>query len=330
MRVSREQFRNRVLEFLWRQWSALGFAGGDPATERWIIDPEALLWITTRLGREPRLFDEVFDWLDINGSFINLQRLKTLGQRIGDAGVLAAMAEHLSRRTVHAKWKVFARKTTGSRVPELLFPGIPSVRAPDEIFARHGWLRGPVRFRHLSQSPDPRRPTNLLLQLRALFGLQARAEVMAYLLAQESGHAGEMARRLGYFPRTLQSTLNDLARSGQVEFHREGLEKRFQLRHDDWRFLHAGSTGPGTHFMGYPRWVDWVDGFEALEAVARFLDRPELEKASPELRAIEMRAAVEALDPGWVRQNIRIPPGAAAEDQVQAVIHGVLGFLQSA
>lgn len=181
-----------------------------------MLDPEALLLATTSLGRDPRLFDEVLDWLNTNGQFINLQRLQNLGQRFGDLTVLRAMAAHLARRSVHAKWKTLLREEPTAAEAQPLFPGVPVFGSPDELFARHGWQRDPVKLRQLSQPADPHRPTNFLIKLRALFGMQARAEVMAYLLAEESGHPGEMAVRLAYFPRTLQTTLNDLARSGHL------------------------------------------------------------------------------------------------------------------
>ena len=53
-----------------------GHVSGDDV---WIIDPEALLLFTCTLGRhEPRLFDEVLDWLQENGRFINILRLKRI------------------------------------------------------------------------------------------------------------------------------------------------------------------------------------------------------------------------------------------------------------
>lgn len=181
MNASRERFHELVLGFLWRQWSALGVAGHSRPSDQWIIDPEALLLATTSFGREPRLFDEVLDWLNINGQFINLQRLQNLGQRFGDLSVLRAMAAHLARRSVHSKWKTLLREEPATAKPELLFPAAPIFASPDQLFAQRGWLRGPVNLRQLSQPTDPHQPTNLLVKLRALFGMQARAEVMAYL-----------------------------------------------------------------------------------------------------------------------------------------------------
>jgi hypothetical protein len=328
MNASREHFQEHVLGFLWRQWSALGVAGQSQPVDRWMLDPEALLLATTSMGRDPRLFDEVLDWLNTNGQFINLQRLQNLGQRFGDLTVLRAMAAHLARRSVHAKWKTLLREKIPAADSRRLFPEVPLIGSPDELFAGHGWLRGPVKLRQLSQPADPNRPTNFLIKLRALFGMQARAEVMAYLLAVESGHPGEMAVRLAYFPRTLQTTLNDLARSGHLESRREGQEKRFWLRRDDWRFLLTWAAGADESAPEFPRWVDWASRFIALESVARFLDRPDLERASPAVQAIELRACLDTLDSAFLRENIHIPPGATGAAYVEAVLDDLLRILK--
>ena len=328
MNASRDRFQDHVLGFLWRQWSALGVAGQSHPVDCWMIDPEALLLATTSLGRDPRLFDEVLDWLNINGQFINLQRLQNLGQRFGELTVLRAMAAHLARRSVHSKWKTLLREKSPVADSRLLFPGVPVIGSPDELFARHGWLRGPVKLRQLSQPADPHRPTNFLIKLRALFGMQARAEVMAYLLAVESGHPGEMAERLAYFPRTLQTTLNDLARSGHLQSRREGHEKRFWLRRDDWRFLLTWTAGAGECAPEFPRWVDWASLFIALESVARFLNRSDLERASPAVQAIELRACLDTLAPAFLRENIHVPPGATGAGYVEAVLGDLLRILK--
>ena len=75
----RDEFQELLLDFLWRQWSALGVAGHAKHSDPWIIDPEALLLITCTLGRhDPRLFDEMLDWVKTNGTFINTLRLKRI------------------------------------------------------------------------------------------------------------------------------------------------------------------------------------------------------------------------------------------------------------
>ena len=111
LKTFKEEYQELLVNFLWRQWSALGVAGQSGAEDVWIIDPEALLLLTCTLGRcEPRLFDEVLDWLQENGRFINVNRLKRLLAREKFAGerVLATVAGVLAKGTEATKWKLLA------------------------------------------------------------------------------------------------------------------------------------------------------------------------------------------------------------------------------
>ena len=353
MDVSKEKFRELILAFLWRQWSALGVAGVSQTADNWLIDPEALLLATTSLGREARLFDEVMDWLNLHGQFVNIQRLQNLSQRFGGVTVLQGMAAHLAQRSVHSKWKTLLREATGEPgVAKGLFPGVPVIGAKDELFARYGWLRGPIHLRGLSRPIDPHRPSSFLIKLRALFGMQARAEIIAYLLAKESGSASEMAQQLSYFPKTVQTTLNDMVRSGHLQVRRERHEKRFWLRRQDWRFLVTWPSQlklqpspavrtpkldtPGSGLgekeedpvVDFPRWLDWAAFYVGMESVARFLNRPAMDQESAEVQAIELRSAVDALDPTFLRETIHIPPGSTGAGYVQSVMEEFLHLLR--
>lgn len=173
-----------------------------------------------------------------------------------------------------------------------------------------------MRLRQLSQSPNPDQVTNLLFKLRSLFGVQARAEVMAFLLTHESGHPAEMAERLAYFPRTIQTTLNDMERSGHVLSGRSGREKRFWLRRDEWRFLITWQI-PERQF---PIWIDWASRFAAIEAIWKFLNKADLQSAPTGVQAIELRAALEKLSPGFLREHIQTPAGASGAEFVASVL----------
>lgn len=318
----RERFRELALNFLWRQWSAVGVAGNTHPDDRWIIDPEALLLTTTTFGRyDPRLFDEVLDWLTTNGHTINLQRLQNLSQHFGQRSVLNGLAAHLAKRTANNKWRTLLRDTKPATRTELLFPDLPVFGEPDELFTRQGWRRGPVKLRELSQPPDPHQAANLLFKLRALFGMQARAEVMAYLLTSESGHPGEMAERLAYFPRTLQTTLNDMERSGHVLTQRDGREKRFWLRREEWRFLITWRAGERSGRPEFPNWVDWAPRFVALEAIWQYLTSPGLNTAAPSVQAIELRACLDKISPTFLREHIKPPPGENGSAYVKSVLN---------
>ena len=227
---SSEDLRRSVVDLLWRQWSALGVAGQVAPGGSAAVDPEALLLVSTVFARhDARLFDEIADWLQQNGDWINLLRMARLQRELGlgDVTVLGALAEHLTQRSAHSKWKGFAKKPPQVDQPVPLFPHLPSPNRTDDIFRRWGWLRTPVEPCGLSKPPRTNQPGAFLLQLRALFGMQSRAEVLAWLLAHESGHPAQIARETGYSRGSVQNVLNELEISGHVFATRDGREKRF-------------------------------------------------------------------------------------------------------
>ena len=110
-----QEFKNNyldlLLQFLWRQWSALGIAGYSESKDPWVIDPEALLLFSATLTRyEQRLFDEILDWVDMNDRFINVQRLRNIQKQEGFncTDVLSAIAAVMMKNKAGIKWKGLA------------------------------------------------------------------------------------------------------------------------------------------------------------------------------------------------------------------------------
>lgn len=146
--------RSKLLAFLWRQWSALGVAGSERGDDTRIIDPEALLLFSTTFARhDARLFDEIIDWLEKNGSSISLVRLSRMHQTegLGDATVLAAMAEFLGKKSVHLKWQSLQKNVARHELIRPLFEGIPLVDTPEPAFSKWGWQRDKIMSRGMSQ-----------------------------------------------------------------------------------------------------------------------------------------------------------------------------------
>jgi len=164
----------------------------------------------------------------------------------------------------------------------------------DEDFQANFLLRSPVELRSMSQSPNPDLPTSFWFVLRALFGVNARSDLMLYLLTHGEAHPGAMARRLDYTPRALQETLNEMAGSGHVVAWRFSREKRFSITREEWRFLWEldGSHRP------CPRWLDWPAVFTALDRVHNALMNPQLEDGSEFLRGVEIRSLLDQDDAG--------------------------------
>ena len=289
----KRQLCNALLAFLWRQWSALGVAGQARTGDPWLIDPEALLLFSTIVARhDARLFDEILDWLQLNADALNLQRLARLQKdhALGDATVLAAMAAQITGGKAYPKWRTIVARTPAFVVdtpPRSLFPHLPVIGRGEATWLAWGWQRPPVELRGLSQAPRPDQPATFLFKLRALFGLQARAEVMAWLLTRETGHPAEIARATGYFRGSIQAVLNELSTSGHVFALRSGREKRFGLCHEEWRFLLTWSDA-----REFPRWMPWEVIFSLFQRLWIALEHPRLLGLSPAVQAIELDRAL--------------------------------------
>jgi hypothetical protein len=303
LKTFRDELQDVLLNFLWRQWSALGVAGQTGAEDEWIIDPEALLLFTSTIGRyEPRLFDEVLDWLQENGSFINILRLKRIQQmeHLGSPHVLSAIAATLSKGTDVLKWKQLAEREASNQIsPEPLFrhrdgTQLPAPGEPEHQFARYGLLRGPLRLRGYSQRFRPTQQTNLALQLRALLGINVRCEIVMYLLTHEAAHAAEIAREAYYFGRAVQNTLVDMSRSGVVQIRPVGREKHYWLKPEVWApLLNRGEV--------FPKWITWPPLFSALERVWTKLNEPKLWNLDPLLQSSELRRLMSEIRPAMER-----------------------------
>lgn len=135
----RSRYLETLLDFLWREWTALGMAGHDRTPRGHVVDPEAILLLTCTVGRyDPRLFDEVMDWLLKNGRFINVQRLRNILRKEDFRGgpVLAAIADWLSQQGNPAKWKLLATPRAREGHPSAAHEAGPIDIGPNEHDAR--------------------------------------------------------------------------------------------------------------------------------------------------------------------------------------------------
>ncbi|MEI6971187.1 MAG: hypothetical protein WCL44_06680, partial [bacterium] len=298
----RTGFQQTLLRWLWRQWSTLGVAGTSPIETQNVIDPEALLFFTCALGRwEPRLFDEVLDWLSTNGRLLNGPRLKRLlhDSEFSAGRVVAAVCSVLPKTGCRLDWKI------GPVEPgpeEALFYGadcrpLPDYGARDPEFLEHGFLRGRLELRHYSKPPDPARPACLWLTLRSLFGINCRAEIMLYLLTNASGYPSQIARDTGYTQRNIQDVMVDLAASGQLRTTRTGREVQYRLASPLWKTLLAGAKEP-------PSWVIWPPVLRALEMVWLRLCDEKLGALSESGQASELFLLIQRIRPLLGRSDL--------------------------
>jgi len=285
----REEFRERVLDLLWRQWTALGVAGSVDPWRGSLIDPEALLLMTCTAGRhDARLFDGMVEWMGLNGRYINVQRLKRIIASEGYAGeqVVRAVAATTSDSASAAKWATTARsKSDAGDATPLFFLNngkpMPVVGDPDPLFREHGLLRESYEARGVVQAFRPEPVSNLVLRLRAFLGVNARCEIIAYLLLKEQGSPSSLARDAYYFPLTISKAMAEMRDSGFLTSRINGRRRDHRLVPGSWRELLLGNERPP--------WIVWPRLFRAIEVLWEFLRDPRLIKKEPLAQASALR-----------------------------------------
>lgn len=302
------QLTAALLDWLWRSWISFGVSGhGTSARPDRVIDPEALLLASSQWARyDARLFDEMLDWLCQHGDLIHLQRLRNLQRTgCGDARVLAAIAAVVVGHSPHAKWKALASPPASSPPLTPLFLDHAGTTTawgrPDPLFAGHGFQRGSMELRHLSQPPDASAAPNLWLKLRALFGTSARAEIMLQLLTTGPATATEIARRSSYTTRSILLPLREMALSGHLHEpprptrsrpqrgqpappRTRGPSLTYSLRPEEWAFLRTWEQPAGFPTVASP--------IPLLQLCQIALHHAEpAPQTSPALKALQLREA---------------------------------------
>ncbi len=340
----RRIFLENILSFLWRQWSALGVLGEARSEDPWVIDPESLLIFTLEIGRyEPRLFDEVMDWLVVNGHWIDVQRLRGIlrSRDKWSRRLMGAATSWLAKESSERKWKNVARfcstgaKTINRKQAESFFlekngQPYPTLKEADPVFLSCGFFREPLNLRRLTREVPITSHLTIRFFLRALFGVGSRAECLLYLLTRDGGHPAEVAKAIGLSIRGTQDILIDLSRSGLVLTRIKGKRKiEYWLSQERWwEFLSKGSITE----IRKPVWIDWIALFSALSCVWSALTEVSKQDLSDYMRSSKLRDAMELVSAEFSRSGLDIPtfPGENVmpkeyESAVEAFIVHVFG-----
>ena len=269
LKICNHQFHQQIFECLWNQWSQLGIAGCCQSQEHRIIDPESLLLFSLSVCRfEPRLFDEIIDWLVKNGHIINVQRLVQIQKKYSfDCNAqLSAIAKILTDKTTYKlKWSGLSKKyqqkpakplfidIDGSPMPH------PSLDYAHPDFLDCGLIRGKLNLRGYSQSFDANSHGCVLLKLRALIGINARAEILSLLLSGKEIHPSEAARRIHYYQKTVQTTLVEMSLSSLILVRQFNRKKMYRIKEGVFDGIIK------TNSSQYPKWINWAQLFKISE-----------------------------------------------------------------
>ena len=120
---ARKDLQRRLASFLWDEWGQMGVLATPSRRSPWAADPEALLLLSVEVGREePRLLDEVLDWLVVNERLISVQRLRNLARDESDRALVEAVIGWLGERRKRPR---LGAKRNSSRSGTLTPPSSP-------------------------------------------------------------------------------------------------------------------------------------------------------------------------------------------------------------
>ena len=285
----RDSVRRELTDFAWDQWAQLGAFASTERRDPWVADPEALLLFTLEVGRDdPRLFDEVLDWLLVNERLVSVQRLRNLCADDEDRRLAEAALAWLARQRPRTRF-LTSRALERPEQPSALFRTLSRpVRKPDEAFLSTGFLKPMTEPTGKSGHPPLASAMSFAFRMRQLFGVGSRSEVVRYLLtATPDVPAQDVAQAVAYAKRNVNETLAALVASGVVGTFLVGNERRYHLNRGPWGELLGLSPG------AWPTYRDWPRLFFLARRLVRWLSDDRLEELSPYLMASEARALAD-------------------------------------
>lgn len=311
MRISalRAQLTSALLDFAWAEWAQMGVLAAAPPPRPWAQDPEALLLLTLEAGRDdPRLFDEVLDWLVRNEPLVSVRRLRSLSDGPEDERLAGAAMEWAARhRRPHGPVR---DRAANDETTESLFHDTDLLgMRPDPIFGAFGFVRPPAEPSGKSREPDLTAPINFAFRLRQLLGVGTRAEAVRFLLTAEieSASVAEVAASSGYAKRNMQEALASLHAAGVAQLGTSGGEQRFAVDRGRWAYL------LGLVPDDIPSYRDWPRLLGALRRILRWLKRPDLEALSDYLRASQAADLLDEVRPELNRAGVVLPARLGGE-----------------
>lgn len=317
----RNSLRDAALDFAWWQWTQVGVAGRSNITKPQAVDPEALILFTVSIARsDPRLFDEVLDWLAQNVRLVSLQRLRNLAKNFPiESNLIEATVAWVSEQSTAVRWSTTPPPRNPPREP-LFDPSLVSLmNEPDEVFARYGYLRPAVQRSSNSTEPPVKAPAALAFRLRLMFGLGTRAEILRILLgtAPQRHDAAWIADEAGFAKRNVSDALSSLASAGVIRSEWTGNERSFWVHRSEWARL----LEPALKTDWLPAHRSWISILPAVLLALDWLDH-HADGASAYLLASQVRDLIESITPLLNSAGLEVAGPGWVEDVEDTAVLG--------
>lgn len=191
MKTVSNQIDENLAHLAWSLWSELGVAGLERRHSSFLIAPEELIILTSALSEfDPRLRDEALDWCIHYHRYISSIRLHILAKKYGDyiAKPFSIFSATLNATAdIRTKWAVLTKSSS-----------LLNFKCSRKSILRSFEAPSMINFR-----------------LKSLFGVSAKADVLAFLLSDKrTDFVASDLMEIGYSKRRLAAILEDLALTG--------------------------------------------------------------------------------------------------------------------
>ncbi len=234
----RNRFLQRVIDLIASHWQHLGIAlaPADQAHAGTWIDLESLLVFTLLAHHgEKRVLEAAGEWTIHNRHMINTSRLKRIGS------VFTQDRSQYDRQSAKELLQDISTGNTDRFVQ----------RVAEQTGNRSYTSRGIV------SEPNLTNHRLLQLKLRGLFGINARAEILLYLLQHESENSNALAREIGFAQKPIYLILESWTDAGVLQRIQKGRAGNYSLtRREHWQSTLTITDTPPP--------INWIRTFHAL------------------------------------------------------------------
>lgn len=276
----KKEYYEAVMQFLWRQWVNMGIAGHTPAGSGavYTADPEALILFTSAFCRyEQRLYDLMASWMQEYSRVLNPARMKSMQEKAAykDEASMAYLA-HLCSQTGDTRWQRAATYHP-QESPQAMFYSVDTGKASfcpkqDEAARRYGLIRTPFEPQRKHRELSATSSATLLLTLRGLLGVTARAEVTLLLMTGACTNK-DISERSGFARNAVAAVLEELELVNLISrIKHKGALTVYTLAN---KGLLSGFTEDKQ--VVFPRWATI---FQALGKIWQLLTLPNIEKVT--------------------------------------------------
>jgi hypothetical protein len=322
---------DRLVSFAWQEWAQMGLLIAPSYTSPWAQDPEALIVFTLEVGRdEPRLFDELLDWILHNEARLSVRRLRAMCLDETDRRLVEATVGWLASHRPRARWsprREGDQAALGRTDLEPLFRAedMP-IRKVDPDFAAVGFLRPLLLPSGKSVSPDLMTTIDLAFRLRAILGVGIRSEVVRIMLTGRPALATAqmLAHASGYSKRNVHDALSGLAEAQVLASFNMDAEQRYRINTEIWAALLQRDV------TSLPIQRDWPQLLGSLRLIQRWSNAQKNLDSSDYMRRSETRQLLLRISPDLGFAGIEINPKVTAEQaprELERVLDSVLARL---